>query len=65
VNADGGPFNTSLDPVIAYFENLEEDLLPVDKIDTIKECVKEFKHERNKLGGPIIEKKFIVPSSQD
>jgi len=51
--------------VIAYFENLEEDLLPVDKIETIKECVKEFKHERNKLGGPIVEKKFIVPSSQD
>jgi hypothetical protein len=43
VNADGGPFNTSLDPVMAYLERMEEDLLPVDKIETIRECIKEFK----------------------
>ena len=62
VNADGGPFNTSLDPVMAYFERMEEDLLPVDKIETIRECIKEFKQERGILGGPIVEKKYIVPS---
>jgi predicted transcriptional regulator len=62
VNADGGPFNTSLDPVMAYFERMEEDLLPVDKIETIRECIKEFKYEREILGGPIVEKKYIVPS---
>ncbi len=52
----------SLDPVMAYFERMEEDLLPVDKIETIKECVKEFKQERDKFGGPIVEKKYIIPS---
>ncbi len=25
VNSDGGPFNTSLDPVIAYFEGIQND----------------------------------------
>jgi hypothetical protein len=52
----------SIDPVMTYFERMEEDLLPVDKIETIKECVKEFKQERDKLGGPIVEKKYIIPS---
>ena len=52
----------SIDPVMTYFERMEEDLLPVDNIETIKECVKEFKQERDKLGGPIVEKKYIIPS---
>ena len=62
VNADGGPFNMSIDPVMTFFEKMEDDILPVDKIDKIKECIKEFKQERDKLGGPIVEKKYVVPS---
>jgi hypothetical protein len=48
--------------VMTYFESMVEDLLPVDKIEKIRDCVKEFKEERDKLGGPIVEKKYIVPS---
>ena len=28
----------SIDPVMNYFERMEEDLLPVDKIEKIKQC---------------------------
>jgi hypothetical protein len=33
INADGGPFNTSLESVINFMEQMQEDISPIDKIE--------------------------------